>query len=153
MFESRERLLGDSQGLLDGLRGLGEGRYAVLFERKGVVLESPPGEGEDLRRFVRSHAEALFRVPAALHGGEEMEDLFEDLEGDGFFLAILNGRVAVLVACPEPQRLEDASGKLLKVLADRLLRLNPAWRLDERGRGLFFGAPRLETVVIGRPTG
>jgi len=82
-----------------------------------------------------------------------MRDLFEDLEGDGFFLAFLNGRVGVLVACPDAQRLEDESGRLLEVLADRLLRLNPAWRLDERGRGLFVGAPRLDTVVIGRPTG
>ena len=155
MFESRERLQEDARRLLDALRELGEGRYAVLFEPKTILLESPPeaSEGWPLRRFVQARAEALFHVPAALHGGEEMGDLFEDLEGDGFFLAFLNGRVGVLVACPEPQRLEDESGELLKVLADRLLRLNPAWRLDERGRGLFFGSPRLDTVVIGRPTG
>jgi hypothetical protein len=29
--------------------------------------------------------------------------------------------------------------------------MNPAWRLDARGRGLFFGRARLDTVVIGRP--
>jgi hypothetical protein len=153
VFESRARLREDAQRLLESLRELGEGRYAVLFDRKGVLLESPQdaGEGWPLRRFVQSHTEALFHVPAALHGGEEMGDLFEDLEGDGFYLAILNGRVGVLVACPDPQRLEQESGKLVKVLADRLLRLNPAWRRDERGRGLFFGSPRLDTVVIGRP--
>ena len=57
------------------------------------------------------------------------------------------------MACPDAKRLEDASGKLLLVLADRLLRYNPSWRLDEKGRGLFFGSPRLDTVVIGRPSG
>jgi hypothetical protein len=155
VFESRARLQEDTQGLLDSLRELAEGRYAVLFDRKEILLESPPDPagGAPLRRFVQSRTEALFRVPAALHGGEEMEDLFEDQPGDGFFLAFLNGRVGVLAACPDPQRLEQEAGSLLKVLADRLLRLNPAWRVDERGRGLFLGSPRLDTVVIGRPTG
>jgi hypothetical protein len=156
MFESRERLQEDVHRLLDALRELGEGRYAALFDRKGVLLESPGDAGEGgwrLRRFVQTHGEALFGVPAALHGGEEMSDLFADQEGDEYFLAVLNGRAGILVAGGDAQRLEDEAGKLLKVLADRLLRLNPAWRLDERGRGLFFGSPRLDTVVIGRPTG
>jgi hypothetical protein len=156
MFESKARLQEDVHRLLGALRRLTEGRYAALFDRKGVLLESPDdagGGGWRLRRFVQSRAEALFHVPAALHGGEEMSDLFEDLEGDEFFLAFLNGRVGVLVACPDAAQLQEASGELVKVLADRLLRFNPAWRLDERGRGLFFGSPRLDTVVIGRPTG
>jgi hypothetical protein len=168
MFESNARLQEDARRLLDALRELGEGRYAALFDPKGVLLESPDDTAEGarpreskrhsegewvLRRLVQSHAEALFRLPGALHQGEEMRDLFEDLESDEFFLAFLNGRVGVLVACPDAQRLEDESGKLLKVLADRLLRFNPAWRLDEKGRGLFFGSARLDTVVIGRPTG
>jgi hypothetical protein len=156
VFESKARLQEDARRLLDALRELGEGRYAVLFDPKGVLVESPDEttEGEwVLRRLVQSHAEALFRLPGALHQGEQMRDLFEDLEGDEFFLAFLNGRVGFLVACPDAQRLEDESGKLLKVLADRLLRFNPAWRLDEKGRGLFFGSARLDTVVIGRPTG
>ena len=155
MFESTARLREDVHRLLAALRELAEGPYAALFDSKGVLLESPDDAGEGgwrLRRLVQNRAEALFHVPAALHGGEEMSDLFEDLEGDEFFLAFLNGRVGILVACPDAKRLEEASGKLLKVLADRLLRLNPAWRLDERGRGLFFGS-RLDTVVIGRPTG
>ena len=156
MFESTARLREDVHRLLAALRELAEGPYAALFDSKGVLLESPDDAGEGgwrLRRLVQNRAEALFHVPAALHGGEEMSDLFEDLEGDEFFLAFLNGRVGILVACPDAKRLEEASGKLLKVLADRLLRLNPAWRLDERGRGLFFGSPRLDTVVIGRPPG
>jgi len=156
MFESTARLREDVHRLLAALRELAEGPYAALFDSKGVLLESPDDAGEGgwrLRRLVQNRAEALFHVPAALHGGEEMSDLFEDLEGDEFFLAFLNGRVGILVACPDAKHLEEASGKLLRVLADRLLRLNPAWRLDERGRGLFFGSPRLDTVVIGRPTG
>ena len=153
MFESKARLREDAGRLLDALRELGEGRYAAVFDRKGVLLESPgdSSEGWPLRQFVQSRGEALFRLPAALHGGEEMKDLFEDMDGEAFFLAFLNGRVGILVACLDAQRLEDESGKLLKVLVDRLLRLDPSWRLDERGRGLFFGSPRLDTVVIGRP--
>ena len=30
---------------------------------------------------------------------------------------------------------------------------NPAWRNDEKGRGIFFGSPRLDTVLIPRPEG
>jgi hypothetical protein len=154
VFESKATLREDARRLLDALRELGEGRYAALFDRKGVLLESPSdsSEGWPLRRFVESHGEALFRLPAALHGGEEMKDVFEDLDADAFFVAFLNGRVGILVACTDPQRLEEQSGKVLKVLADRLLRLEPSWRLDERGRGLFFGSPRLDTIVIGRCT-
>ena len=154
VFESKARLREDARRLLDSLRELGEGRYAALFDRKGVLLESPGDSSEawPVRQLVQSRGEALFRLPAALHGGGEMKDLFEDLASDAFFLAFLNGRVGILVACSEPQRLEEDSGKLLKVLADRLLRLEPSWRLDERGWGLFFGSPRLDTIVIGRCT-
>jgi hypothetical protein len=151
MFESKARLQQDALQLVRALRELGEGRYAALFDPKGVLLESP--EDPSLRRLVEARAEALFRLPAALRGQEEMGDVFEDWGDDEFFLAFLNGRVGVLVACPDAKRLEDESGKVLKILADRLLRLNPAWRLDERGRGLFFGSPRLDTVVIGRASG
>ena len=153
VFESKAELREDARRLLDTLRELGDGRCAVLFDRKGVLLESPgdSSEGWSLRRFVESRGEDIFRLPAALHGGEEMKDLFEDLDTDAFFVAFLNGRVGIVVACADPQRLEDQSGKVLEVLADRLLRLEPSWRLDERGRGLFFGSPRLDTIVIGRP--
>ena len=154
VFESKATLREDARRLLDALRELAEGRYAALFDRQRVLLESPgeSSEGWPLRRFLESQGEALFRVPAALHAGEEMRDLFEDLATDAFFVAFLNGRVGILVACADPQRLEGQSGKVLKVLADRLLRLEPSWRLDERGRGLFFGSPRLDTIVIGRPS-
>ena len=150
MFESQARLQEDAQRLVEALRELGEGRYAVLFDPKGVLLEATPDAA--LRGLVRDRAAALFELPAALRGEEELGDLFEAWPDDEFFLAFLNGRVGVLVACPDAKRLEDESGKLLKTLADRLLRLNPAWRLDEKGRGLFFGSPRLDTVVISRPS-
>jgi hypothetical protein len=151
MFESKARLQEDVRRLVDALRELGAGRYAALFDAKGVLLES--AHDAPLRGLVQDRGEALFGLPGALRGQEELGDLFEAWPGDEFFLAFLNGRVGVLVACPEAQRLEDEAGKLLKVLADRLLRLNPAWRRDEKGRGLFFGSPRLDTVVIERPNG
>jgi hypothetical protein len=154
MFESSKRLHEDVSGLLSALRSLAQGRYAALFDAKGVLMESPEGgnEGEwALRRFIESRGRGLFRIPAALHGEEEMEDAFEEWHGDEFFLAFVNGKVGVLVACPDARRVESESGRLLKVLVDRLLRLNPGWRLDERGRGMFAGRPRLETVAIGRP--
>jgi hypothetical protein len=163
MFESKTRLQEDVRGLLHALREQGDGRYAALFDTKGVLLESPQaGEvfGDDLRRLVQSRAGSLFALPAALlaadssggrdQGDGEMSDLFEAWE-DEFFLVFLNGRVGLLVACPDAKRLEVGSGKLLEVMVDRLLRFNPAWRLDERGRGLFFGSPRLDKVVIERP--
>jgi hypothetical protein len=166
MFESKAGLQEDLKGLLDALRGLGGARYAILFDPKEVLLQSPeegvPSPagmpyGGDLRRLVLSRAEALFALPAAMaapeaSGGGDNPDLFEAWTEDEFLLAFVNGKVGVLVACPDARRLEAESGKLLGVMADRLLRFNPAWRVDERGRGLFFGAPRLDTVVIERPT-
>jgi len=154
MFESTTRLREDVSGLLEALRSLAEGRYAVLFDAKGVLMESPTGgeQGEwALRKFVEDHGPSLFRIPAALHGEGELADVFEDWTADEFFLAFVNGKVGVLVACPDAKRVEADSERLVKVLVDRLLRLNPAWRLDEKGRGLFAGRPRLDTVAIGRP--
>ena len=57
----------------------------------------------------------------------------------------------MLVACVDAARLETDAQRLLHALFDRLLRLEPAWRIDEKGRGLFFGSPRLDTLVIPRP--
>jgi hypothetical protein len=148
VFESQGRLQEDVQRLVEALRELGEGRYAALFDPKGVLLEAA-SDGA-LQGLVRDFAAALFELPAALRGDQELGDLFEAWPDDEFFLAFLNGRVGVLVACPDAKRLEDESGRLLKTLADRLLRLNPGWRIDEKGRGLFFGSPRLDTVVISR---
>ena len=155
MFESSGRLQEEVQGLVEAVRTLGEGRYAVLFDKKGPLLETPSGseKGEwALRGFVQKHAEALFRIPGALHDPDQaMDDAFSEWTEDEFFLAFVNGRVGLLVACPDAKRLEADSGELLRALVDRLLRLNPGWRTDEKGRGIFFARPRLDTVAIGRP--
>lgn len=153
MFEREGRLRQDTLGLLDALRALGGGRYAAVFEAKGVVLESPASGDPALRGFVESHARSLLEIPAALHAGGEMTDQLADWEQEAFFLAFVNGKVGVLAVCERVEGVEQEAGPLLKVLADRLLRLNPAWRLDERGRGFFAGRPRLDTVVIDRAQG
>jgi hypothetical protein len=153
MFESSRRLHEDLSDALDALRSLGEGRYAAVFDRNGVLLESPRGgeQGEwALRKFLEAHAPSLFGIPAALHGEGEMDDVFEDWTSDEFFLAFVNGKVGVIVACADAKRVEGESGRLMQVLVDRLLRLNPAWRVDEKGRGMFAARPRLDTVAIGR---
>ena len=155
MFESSGRLHDEVSGLLEALRTLAEGRYAALFDKKGLLLETPQrGEQGEwaLRGFVQKHAEALFRIPAALHDpSQAMDDAFEDWTEDEFFLAFVNGRVGLVVACPDAKRVEQDSPELLRALVDRLLRLNPGWRTDEKGRGIFVGRPRLDTVAIGKP--
>jgi hypothetical protein len=154
MFESRDKLQRDVAELVEALRGLGSSRYAAVFDERSVVCESPreaSGDEAPLGRLVRGSAASLLRVPAALHSGEEMADLFSAFPGDEFLLAVVNGRVGILVACAEAAPLEVESARLLRALVDRLLRLEPGWRYDERGRGLFFGSPRFDTVVIPRP--
>ncbi len=155
MFDSAERLHGDVSRILGSLRSLAEGRYAALFDVNGLLLENPSGgeAGEwTLRRFLEARTAALLRLPVSLHAGEEMDDLFEDWSADEFFLAFVNCKVGLVIACPDAKRVEDESGELLRVLVDRLLRLNPAWRLDEKGRGLFVARPRLDTIVVARPS-
>ncbi len=160
MFESSTRLADDVRGLLDSIRGVAHGRYAVVLDSRGVVFESASPETTGhwvLRRFLEQRAEALFRVPTALAAGGEMEDVFAEWstpageEDDEFYLAFVNGRVALVVACRNAEALKAEGEELLRALADRLLRYNSAWRLDEKGRGLFFGSPRLDVVVVGRP--
>lgn len=155
MFESREKLENEIRKLLRALRALGDGRYACLIEPKGVVLDDVDPEAPPpwpLRRLLEQRVKRLFAIPTALaSSGEVGEDVFADWEDDGFFLVFVNGRVAVVVACPEPESLEKDAGRILKVLVDRLVRYNTAWRADEKGRGLFFSRPRLDTVVVGRP--
>ena len=60
---------------------------------------------------------------------------------DEFLLAFVNGKVALVVACPDAERAQGEVLRPLRALADRLFRLNAAWRVDEKGRGLFFGRP------------
>lgn len=160
MFESTERLAEDVRALLEAIRDLGEGRYAAVFEPKGLVFESAgtgPGEPWVLRHFLEQRTEALFRIPAALAAGTDLEDVFAEWTvpvgepEDEFLLAFLNGRVMLVVACPDAESLKSRVDEPLRVLADRLLRYNSAWRLDEKGGGVFFGRPRLDIVVVGRP--
>lgn len=154
MFESASRLRRDVSEMLDALRALGAGRYAAVFDAREVVAESPErtDEGEwTLRQVLQTQAEPLLRVPRALEGGEEVADVFADFGDEEFLLAVVNGKVGVLVACQDATKLRADSAQLLPALVDRLLRLEDRWRLDERGRGLFFGSPRLDTVVIPRP--
>jgi hypothetical protein len=157
MFESHEKLGEEIRRLLGALRGLGEGRYACLLEPSGVLFEDAAPETPapwGLRRFLEARTEALFAIPRALFSeGEIREDVFKDWEDDGFFLVFVNGRVSAVVACPDPATLEKESKRLLKVLVDRLIRYNSAWRADEKGRGLFFSRPRLDTIVVEKPKG
>lgn len=155
LFESTGRLAEDIRRLLGALREIGGGRYACLLEPGGILFEDTGQEGAawPLRRFLEQRAGALFAIPRALHSGGEMEDTFADWEEDAFLLVFVNGRVGIVVACPDPATLEKQGQKVLKVLVDRLIRYNTAWRADEKGRGFFFSRPRLDTVVVGRQAG
>jgi hypothetical protein len=140
--------------MLGALRELGESRYAAVFDATAVVAESPAETAEGqwaLRRLLQSKAEELLRLPRALQSGEEVADLFADYGDEEFLLAVVNGKLGVLVACADATKLKDDSERLLPALFDRLLRLDDRYRLDEKGRGLFWGSPRLDTVVIPRP--
>ena len=154
MFESANRLRKDVSEMLDALRALGSSRYAAVFDAAQVIADSPSeaNEGEwALRRVLQASAETLLRLPRALESGEPLEDLFKDFGDEEFLLAVVNGKLGLLIACPDASQLKAESAGLLPTLFDRLLRLDDRYRLDERGRGLFWGAPRLDTVVIPRP--
>jgi hypothetical protein len=153
VFESRERLAEDIRGLLEALRQEARGRYACLLEPGRILFESPePEEREEwaLRRFLEERSAALFTLPGSMAGEGPAEDLFDGWEHDDFLLAFINGRVAAAVACPDAEAARDAVMRPLRALADRLLRYNETWRLDERGRGFFLGSARLDLVVVGR---
>jgi hypothetical protein len=149
-----ERLRTDIAGLLDGIRVSLSGRYACVLESAGLRFESPepadPGS-EGLRRRLIASAAEVFALPGRLESGQPFEDLFEGCSFDELLLAILNERVALVLDCQDAEAAREAIRKPLLALADRLFRFNPAWRMDRRGRGFFFGRPKLDLVVIGRP--
>jgi hypothetical protein len=154
VFESSRRLSGELLELLEAIRGLAAGRYACLVEPKGIVFESPEPEGREawaLRRFLEDRCAALFAIPKAMAEGTALDDAFEAWHQDEFFLAFINGRVALVVACPDAESLRERAFPLLKALADRLFRYNETYRLDPEGRGFFFGRPQLDIVVVGGP--
>ena len=78
-----------------------------------------------------------------------MEDAFTDWHEDQFLLAFLNQRVVLVVACPDAEALKERAAALWPVWADRVLRFDERYRIDPKGRGLLFGSPRLDLVVIG----
>ena len=78
------------------------GPQAVLFEDAGAG-----STGWELKQFLEERRDALFALPAAMAGEGPQDDLFEDWEQDEFFLAFLNGRVAVVVACPDAEALRQ----------------------------------------------
>lgn len=156
MFDSPDGIARDIVHLLGVIRGLALARYVCLVEPKGVVFEDPaPEDAQDwtLRRLLETRTAALFDIPVGLASGGPQEDLFEGWDDDDFFLAFLNGRVALVAACPDAESLRSQVDSLLRALADRLLRWNPAYRLDPQGRGLFLSAPKLDVVVVARNRG
>lgn len=154
MLESSRKLATEIGDLLEAIRAMAEGRYACLIEPTGIVFERAAAAGDwTLRRFLEQRAAALFTIPESLASGGPMEDLFAEWDEDEFFLAFINGRVALVVACPEAEPLRETARKPLRALADRLFRYNATYRMDARGRGFFFGRAKLDLVVIGRARG
>jgi len=156
MFESSERLGREIAMLLDGLRIEAGGRYACLVDARRLLFESHEDDEADLprlRELLSRRRTELFALPRQLAGEEPMEDVFEGWEADDFLLAFINGRVALVLACPEAEPLRERVIGPLGILADRLFRLDSSFRMDEQGRGLFFGSPRLDLVVVGRGEG
>jgi hypothetical protein len=152
IFDSHSAL---RQGLLevvDAIRTLGEGRYACVLDARAIVLESPePADGRSfaLRQLIEDRRAAIFSIPQTLADEGPMEDAFADWHEDQFLLAFLNQTVVLVVACPDAEDLKDRSAALWPVWADRVLRFDERHRIDPKGRGLLFGSPRLDLVVIG----
>jgi hypothetical protein len=153
IFESHAALRQGALETLETIRTLGQGRYACALDAGGIVLESPaePADGRDfaLRQLVEERRQAILRLPEAMAGEGPTEDLFADWHQDEFLLALLNQRVALLVACPDAESLKESAAPLWPVWADRVLRLDERYRFDPSGRGLLLGRPRLDVVVIG----
>jgi hypothetical protein len=154
VFEPSRRLADDIRTLLEALREESGARYVCLLDPKGILAETPEPSSEGiwpLKRFLEARTRALFRVAAALRADQPFDDAFEGWTEDGFLLFFVNGRVGVVAACPDPEAARGRTERVVRVLVDRLLRYEPSWRVDERGRGLFFSQPRLDTVVVEPP--
>lgn len=152
IFESRPVLRRDLLEAVEAIRRLGEGRYACVLDAGGIVLESPePEDGRAfaLRQLIQDGRAAIFAIPHSLAGEGPSEDAFAEWHEDEFLIAFLNQRVALVVACPDAERLKEEAAPLWPVWADRVLRFDERYRIDPRGRGLLFGSPRLDVVVIG----
>ena len=155
MFESTRRLREDIEALLDALRHMVDGQYACVMEPDKVLFESlaPEADHEDdtLRRIVERNGRLIFTLPQTVADETApADDPFADWDREEICLVIVNDKVGVLVACPDAEAAREDMMKPLKALVDRLLRLEGRYRLDRRGRGFFFGSPKLDFVTIGR---
>lgn len=155
MLEPRGRLEADVRNGVEALRRVADGRYACLVEPTGIVFETPePEDGRawSLRRTLEANLGSLFALPPALAEegpAGEAADPFADWEEDEFYLAFLNRKIALVIACPDAEAVRGDLDRPLHALVDRLLRWRPDLRIDARGRGLFFGRPRLDVIVVG----
>ena len=128
----------------------------IAFEETvlSVAREDPATAPEDgrvfgLRQLIEDRRAAILSIPQALADQTPLEDAFADWHEDEFLLAFLNRRVVLVVACPDAEALEQQAAPLWPVWADRALRYDERYRVDAQGRGLLFGSPRLDLVVIG----
>jgi hypothetical protein len=159
MFDSPRRLEEQIAGLLETIRAVADGRYACIMEPGTIHFESPEPEGNEimtLRRLLDLGAARIFTLPEQMAddlGPGPESDPFEGWDHDELLLAFVNGRVAVVVACPDAEAARGAILDPLRALVDRLLRWKGAYRLDARGRGLLFGRPKLDFVTIGHHPG
>lgn len=149
MLESRERLEREIGDVVALIRSEAGGRYACLLDTRRTIVEDHTGTDPALSRLLEAQRASLFRIPEQMDSGGPVEDLFAECHDDQFLLAFLNRKVALVVACPDAEALRGRCDRLLGVLVDRLLRWNSAYRLDEKGRGLFLTAPKLDVVVVG----
>jgi hypothetical protein len=156
VFTSSSRLTEDIGRLLAAMRGMVDGRYACVVESSGVLFEEPEPEDREswaLRRLLDERSAMLFEIPKGMESGAPMQDVFEGWDHDELFLAFINERVAILLACPDAESAKERLREPLFALADRLLRYNESYRIDSKGRGLLFGSPKLDLIVIGRADG
>jgi hypothetical protein len=138
--------------VVEVIRNRGQGRYACLLDAGGIVVDSPePPDGRAfaLKQLIEERRAAILAIPQTLAAETPMDDAFADWHEDQFLLAFLNQRVALVVACPDAEALKEDAAQLWPVWADRVLRYDERYRIDPRGRGLLFGSPRLDLVVIG----
>ena len=131
-----------------------DGRYACIMEPGSILFETPEPEGREittLRRLLEVNAAAIFALPASMAdaGGGPETDPFEEWQHDELCLAFVNGKVAIVMACPDAEAARDDCTRPLHVLIDRLLRLETRYHIDAKGRGFLFSQPKLDFVTIG----
>jgi hypothetical protein len=153
VFESAERLREDVERLTEALRQAAGARAAFVVDAAQVLFESAPEQGPPAwaeRRFLEPRLAQLFELPASLEGAGPEADVFEGWDDDEFLIAVLNGRVALVLFCPDAEGARAALKRPFAALADRLMRWRPVLATDPQGRGLFAGRPRVDWIVVGR---